>query len=223
MLQTVINKTRKMRNITIEKTLRFKDKKEGDLLAEIFLNETNVHKLEARLKAPTEFFARHEVDLLEILHEDHPKRRKVNQKQDISLKSSQLPVLHGKTQTIRSKTIQDGVESKHREYNKLKKEHLVTPQYRECHAKQDKKRIKEVDDSYFEEIELHGRIASEGLAQAVKTPEQVSSYPGDTAKYAQTQVHAQSIPAPLHALPNGPKRYSFSTPLLCIESQICSY
>ncbi|KAG0017205.1 hypothetical protein BGZ82_000818 [Podila clonocystis] len=83
MLQTVINKTRKMRDIdnilrdkfeatsaTIEKTLRFKDQEEGELLAQIFRNETEVHKLEARIKVLDEFFVRHDVPLLEILHED---------------------------------------------------------------------------------------------------------------------------------------------------------
>ncbi|KAG0030392.1 hypothetical protein BGZ81_002730 [Podila clonocystis] len=83
MLQTVINKTRKMRDIdnilrdkfeatsaTIEKTLRFKDQEEGELLAQIFHNETEVHKLEARIKVLDEFFVRHDVPLLEILHEE---------------------------------------------------------------------------------------------------------------------------------------------------------
>ncbi|KAG0076370.1 hypothetical protein BGZ93_001784 [Podila epicladia] len=83
MLQTVVNKTRKMRDIdnilkdkfeatsaTIEKTLRFKVPEEGDLLAEIFHNETNVHKLEARIKVLIEFFVRHNVTLLEVLHEE---------------------------------------------------------------------------------------------------------------------------------------------------------
>ncbi|KAF9322445.1 hypothetical protein BG006_002392, partial [Podila minutissima] len=83
MLHTVVNKTRKMRDIdnilkdkfeatsaTIEKTLRFKVPEEGDLLAEIFLNETKVHKLEARIKVLIEFFIRHNVTLLEVLHEE---------------------------------------------------------------------------------------------------------------------------------------------------------
>ncbi|KAG0329637.1 hypothetical protein BG000_012022 [Podila horticola] len=55
---------------TIEKTLKFKDAEEGELLAQIFRNETTVHKLEARIKVLKEFFIRHNVDLLEILHEE---------------------------------------------------------------------------------------------------------------------------------------------------------
>ncbi|KAG0329519.1 hypothetical protein BG000_012073 [Podila horticola] len=83
MLQTVVNKTRKMHDIdnilrdkfeatsaTIEKTLRFKDAEEGELLAQIFRHETTVHKLEARIKVLNEFFVRHNVDLLDILHEE---------------------------------------------------------------------------------------------------------------------------------------------------------
>ncbi|KAF9372765.1 hypothetical protein CPB97_001018 [Podila verticillata] len=57
-------------SLTIEKTLRFKDKEEGDLLAEIFRNEATVHKLGARIKVLDEFFVRHDVELLEILHEE---------------------------------------------------------------------------------------------------------------------------------------------------------
>lgn len=83
MLQTVVNKTHKMRDIdnilrdkfeatsaTIEKTLRFKDAEEGELLAQIFRHETTVHKLEARIKVLNEFFVRHNVDLLDILHKE---------------------------------------------------------------------------------------------------------------------------------------------------------
>ncbi|KAI9238973.1 MAG: hypothetical protein BYD32DRAFT_460212 [Podila humilis] len=51
-------------------TLRSKDKEEGDLLTEILRNETTAHKLEAQIKVLDEFFVRHDVELLEILHED---------------------------------------------------------------------------------------------------------------------------------------------------------
>ncbi|KAF9384416.1 hypothetical protein CPB97_005696 [Podila verticillata] len=82
MLQTVVNKTRKMHNIdnilhakfkatsvTIEKTLQFKDAEEGELLAEIFRNETRISKLEARIKVLNEFLLCHNVNALEVLHE----------------------------------------------------------------------------------------------------------------------------------------------------------
>ncbi|KAF9319195.1 hypothetical protein BG003_009653 [Podila horticola] len=83
MLHTVINKTRKMRDIdnilrdkfeatsaTIEKTLRFKVLEEGDLLTEIFRRETRIHKLDARIKVLNEYIVRHDIDVPEILHED---------------------------------------------------------------------------------------------------------------------------------------------------------
>ncbi|KAF9370387.1 hypothetical protein CPC16_003741 [Podila verticillata] len=83
MLHTVINKTRKMRDIdnilrdkfeatsaTIEKTLRFKVPEEGDLLTEIFRRETRIHKLDARIKVLDEYLVRHDVEVPEILHEE---------------------------------------------------------------------------------------------------------------------------------------------------------
>ncbi|KAG0068380.1 hypothetical protein BGZ93_002780 [Podila epicladia] len=83
MHQTVVNKTQKMRDIdnmfrdkfevtsaTIEKMLKFKDAKEGELLMQIFRNETKVYKLEARIKILDEFFVRHNVCQLELLHEE---------------------------------------------------------------------------------------------------------------------------------------------------------
>lgn len=82
MLQTVVNKTCKMHNIdnilhakfeatsvTIEKTLQFKDAEEGELLAEIFRDETRISKLEARIKVLNEFLLHHDVNALEVLHE----------------------------------------------------------------------------------------------------------------------------------------------------------
>ncbi|KAG0030394.1 hypothetical protein BGZ81_002732 [Podila clonocystis] len=83
MSQTVVNKTRKMRDIdnilrsrfeatcaTIPNRPRFKDQEKGELLAQIFHNEAQVHKLEARIKVLDEVFVHHDVPLLEILHEE---------------------------------------------------------------------------------------------------------------------------------------------------------
>jgi len=83
MFHTVINKTRKMRDIdnilrdkfeatsaTIEKTLRFKVPEEGDLLTEIFRRETRIHKLDARIKVLCEYLLRHNVKVPEILYEE---------------------------------------------------------------------------------------------------------------------------------------------------------
>ncbi|KAG0363627.1 hypothetical protein BG005_009978 [Podila minutissima] len=83
MLHTLVNKPRKMRVIdnilrekfeatsaTIERTLCSEDKEEGELLVDIFRREIRIHKLEARIKALNEFLIRHDVTLLEILHEE---------------------------------------------------------------------------------------------------------------------------------------------------------
>ncbi|KAG0028727.1 hypothetical protein BGZ82_008276 [Podila clonocystis] len=83
MFQTVVNKTRKMRDIdnilrskfeetsaAIANSPRLKDQEEGELLTQIFRNETEIHRLEARIKVLDEFFVRHDVPLLEILHEE---------------------------------------------------------------------------------------------------------------------------------------------------------
>jgi len=83
MLQTVVHKTRKMRDIDnnlrrkfeatsaiLERALRCKDAQEGKLLAEIFRNESTVHKLDTQIEVVTESLIRHEVDLLEILNEE---------------------------------------------------------------------------------------------------------------------------------------------------------
>ncbi|KAF9414633.1 hypothetical protein BGZ94_000330 [Podila epigama] len=82
MKHTVVNKTRKMRDIdnllrdkfeatsrTIEQTLRFKDKEEGDLLSEIFMLETTIHKQDARIDVLKEYLIRHDVTRHEILFE----------------------------------------------------------------------------------------------------------------------------------------------------------
>lgn len=81
-MHTVIGKTHKMRDIdrvlrnkfeaaseTIEKTLRFKNPEEGNLLIEIFRNETKVYDLKAKIRVLDEFIARHEVEHLELLYE----------------------------------------------------------------------------------------------------------------------------------------------------------
>ncbi|KAG0336594.1 hypothetical protein BG004_007970 [Podila humilis] len=83
MLHTVVNKTRKMRDIdnilrdkfeattkTIENTLRFKIPEDGDMLSETYRRETIIHELDAKIKVLEEYFARHDIDRLEILHED---------------------------------------------------------------------------------------------------------------------------------------------------------
>ena len=105
MLHTVINKTRKMRDIdnilrdkfeatslTIEKTLRFNNKEEGDLLAQIYRNETTVHKLEAQIKVLDEFFARHDVELLEILHEE-----RINMDYEVDDQGKSISIRYPKT------------------------------------------------------------------------------------------------------------------------------
>ncbi|KAG0348860.1 hypothetical protein BG005_011282 [Podila minutissima] len=82
-LQSVVHKTRKMRDIdniltdkyqatseTIQKTLQFKNLEEGRMVKCIFRLETQVQKLEAGIKVLDEFLARHAVDLPEILYEE---------------------------------------------------------------------------------------------------------------------------------------------------------
>ncbi|KAG0345999.1 hypothetical protein BG004_002650 [Podila humilis] len=83
MLHTVVNKTRKMRDIdnilqdkfqatsrTIERTLRFKDRVEGAMLSEIYRRETDIHQLEAEISVSNEYLIRHDSDRPEVLHEE---------------------------------------------------------------------------------------------------------------------------------------------------------
>ncbi|KAF9319191.1 hypothetical protein BG003_009649, partial [Podila horticola] len=83
MLQTVVNKTRKMRDIDnhlqrqfesaiagIEQARWLKDPKKAEVLAEIFRGETRIHKLKARAKVLDEFFVRHNVAHPEVLYEE---------------------------------------------------------------------------------------------------------------------------------------------------------
>ncbi|KAF9278115.1 hypothetical protein BGZ74_003170 [Mortierella antarctica] len=83
MLHTTINKTPRMKTIDsilqdkvvamyecMLKTLRFKDGEQADLLKAIYGRETEVHKLEAQIKALDEYLSHHDVELLELLHED---------------------------------------------------------------------------------------------------------------------------------------------------------
>jgi len=211
----------------IERIFRFKDPEEGDSLTKIFRRETKIQKLEASLKVLTGYLLRHDVNVPEVRYGCHHKKRNINQERGTSLNSSQLSVLYGKTQVIKSKKRQDEIGSKHQEYKKLEQELLVALQHREIHAKQDRKRIKEVIDSYFEET-LFGRcIVNEGLAQVVQTPGQVNSLLRDKAMYAkQTQLLVKSIPTPVHGQhgsSNEPNRYSFATPVHCNGSRICCF
>ncbi|KAG0329638.1 hypothetical protein BG000_012023 [Podila horticola] len=83
MLHTTIHKSSRMRtidNILRDKfeaiydhmfmTLKLKDREQAELLAEIFRRETKVHNLEAQIRALDEYFAHHDVGLLELLHEN---------------------------------------------------------------------------------------------------------------------------------------------------------
>ncbi|KAF9319194.1 hypothetical protein BG003_009652 [Podila horticola] len=83
MLHTTIHKSSRMRtidNILRDKfeaiydymlmTLKLKDREQAELLAEIFRRETKVHKLEAQIRVLDEYLAHHDVELLELLHED---------------------------------------------------------------------------------------------------------------------------------------------------------
>lgn len=83
MLHTTINKTPRMRVIDsilqdkvvamyecMLKTLRFKDGEQADLLKGIYDRETEVHKLEAEIKALDVYLSHHDVGLLELVHED---------------------------------------------------------------------------------------------------------------------------------------------------------
>ncbi|KAG0313050.1 hypothetical protein BG000_006037, partial [Podila horticola] len=81
-LQTVVNKTRKMREIDnhlqrqfesaiagIEQTRWLKDSREAEVLADIFRGESRIHELKARAKALDEFVVRHNVAQPEVLYE----------------------------------------------------------------------------------------------------------------------------------------------------------
>ncbi|KAF9092336.1 hypothetical protein BGX27_001856 [Mortierella sp. AM989] len=82
MNQTVVNKTRKMRDIdyllkdkyeatisVIERTLRFKNKEEGDLLADIFQLEADIIKMQVERTLRKEFLRRNDAVGLELLYE----------------------------------------------------------------------------------------------------------------------------------------------------------
>ncbi|KAF9322444.1 hypothetical protein BG006_002391, partial [Podila minutissima] len=83
MLHTTIKKTPRMRVIDsilqdkvvamyecMLKTLRFKDEEQARLLEGIYDRETEVHELKAKIKALDEYLSHHDVELLELLHED---------------------------------------------------------------------------------------------------------------------------------------------------------
>ncbi|KAG0330784.1 hypothetical protein BG000_011461 [Podila horticola] len=206
MLHTVINKTRKMRDIdnilrdkfedtsaTIEKTLKFKDAEE-ELLAQIFRNETTVHKLEARIKILKEFFISHNVDLLGILHEGrcHKKHKGDGQKKDKSLKSPSISNVT--TPMAKSQKLKAEIGSKYHEYTKLKQELLAL--YRDRHAKRDKKRkqFKETVNAHIEGTQPLGTIANEDLPRVIKPPQRVNAHLGDMARGEKQAVNAQFLP-----------------------------
>ncbi|KAF9111120.1 hypothetical protein BGX27_005379 [Mortierella sp. AM989] len=54
---------------TVEETLRFKDKEQGDILAEIYRMETEIGIIESKMKAAEEFLLKHNVDDLDVLAE----------------------------------------------------------------------------------------------------------------------------------------------------------
>ncbi|KAF9277462.1 hypothetical protein BGZ74_003326, partial [Mortierella antarctica] len=82
MLLTVVNKTRKMRDIDnclrpqferaiakTEQTQWLEDPREGELLAEVFRCETRIHELDAKVRVLDEFIVCHDVDQPEVLYE----------------------------------------------------------------------------------------------------------------------------------------------------------
>ncbi|KAF9359680.1 hypothetical protein BGX26_011720 [Mortierella sp. AD094] len=82
MNQTVVNKTRKMRDIdnllkdkyeattrVIERTLRFKNEGEGDLLAKTFQLEIDIIKMEVEKALLKEFLRRNDTDSQDLLYE----------------------------------------------------------------------------------------------------------------------------------------------------------
>ncbi|KAF9171544.1 hypothetical protein BGX20_007365 [Mortierella sp. AD010] len=83
MNQTVVNKTRKMRDIdnllkdkyeattrVIERTLRFKDEEEGNLLARTFELETDIIKMKVEKTLLGEFLRRNDTDSQDLLYEE---------------------------------------------------------------------------------------------------------------------------------------------------------
>ncbi|KAG0363625.1 hypothetical protein BG005_009976 [Podila minutissima] len=215
MLQTVVNKIHKMRDIdnvlkdkfeapsaTIEKTLRSKVPEEGDMLAETFRRETRIHKLQAQVKA---LLVRRDINVPGILHKG---RRHTKRKVDGHEKST-VSVPNVKTPTAKSQKLKAEIGSK------LKQGLLAL--CRGKHAKKDKKQkqIKGFVDTHIEGRQSLGCIAEEDFAHVIKPPEGTNVYLGDTAKGTKQAVHAQFTPAPepdvLHNEPNrlpGNQKYS---------------
>ncbi|KAF9336611.1 hypothetical protein BG006_008075 [Podila minutissima] len=196
MLQTVVNKPRKMRDVdnalkdkfeatpaTIEKTLRSKIPEEGDMLAETFRRETWIHKLQKQFKA---FLVRRDTNVPGVLHKG---RRHTKHKVDGHEKST-VSVPNVKTPMAKSQKLKAEIGSK------LKQELLALS--RGKHAKKDKKQkqIKGFVDTHIEGMRPLGCIVEESLAPVIKPPEGTDVYLGDTAKGTKQAVHVQLTPAP---------------------------
>ncbi|KAF9372766.1 hypothetical protein CPB97_001019, partial [Podila verticillata] len=115
--QCFLAKTRKMRDIDnillpqfesaladMERTIRWlQDPDERELLADVLLCDTRIHKLKTKIKMLDEFFIRHEVPLLEIQHKEQVDMQHmvIGQKRTVEICHQETRAINDHTEKLR--------------------------------------------------------------------------------------------------------------------------